>query len=215
MAGLLGHARKRSSLGTAGWCDGNWTYAHRRTGRPPLADETVALVCRLARENLRWGHARTAGELRKLGVAVSKTTVATVLRRNGLPPAPRWVGPSWSELLRAQAKGIVAADFFTVDSVILRRDYVLFMIEVERRVGHVLGVTANPADAWVAQSAHNFAAALEESGRRLWFLIRARDTKYVASFDAVFASVRIETVRAPVRPEGERLRRNLGAHRPS
>ncbi len=82
-----------------------WTYTHRRAGRPPLADETVELVCRLARENPRWGYARIVGELRKLGVAVSKTTVATVLRRNRLPPAPRRVGPSWSEFLAPRRKG--------------------------------------------------------------------------------------------------------------
>jgi len=75
---------------------------------------------------------------------VSKASVATVLRRHGLPPAPRRIGPTWVEFLRAQAKGIVAADFFTVDTVLLRRYYVLFVIEVERRVVHLLGVTAQP-----------------------------------------------------------------------
>ena len=177
----------------------HWTYAHRRGGRPPLADEAVELVCRLARENPRWGYLRIVGELRKLGVVVSKTAVAALLRRNGLPPAPRRVGPSWSEFLRAEARGILASDFFIVDSVLLRRYYVFFMIEVERRVVHVLGVTTNPTGAWVTQVARNFAAALEESGRRFRFLIRDRDTKFVPSFDAVFTSMSIETIRTPVR----------------
>ena len=130
--------------------------------------------------------------------------MATVLRRNGLPPAPRRVGPGWSEFLRAQAEGILAADFFTVDSVILRRYYVLFMIEVERRVAHVLGVTANPTGLWVTQSARNFAAALDDGGRRFRYLVRDRDTKYVASFDAVFSSIgtRDHPHSAPS-PEGE------------
>ena len=104
---------------------------------------------RLSRENPRWGYLRIVGELKKLGIAVSKGSVANVLRRNGLPPAPRRAGPTWNEFLRAQAKGVLATDFFTVDSVLLRRYYVLFVIEVERRVVHLLGVTTNPGNLWV------------------------------------------------------------------
>jgi putative transposase len=121
-----------------------WTYPHRRQGRPALAEETVELICRLARENPRWGYVRIVGELKKLNVSVSKTSVATALRRHGLPPAPRRHGPTWSQFLSAQAKGIVATDFFHADSVMLRRYYVLFVIELERRVVHVLGVTTKP-----------------------------------------------------------------------
>ena len=109
-----------------------------------MADETVELICRLARENPRWGYLRIVGELKKLGTLVSKTSVATVLRRPGLPPAPRRSGPTWSELLHAQAELVLATGFFTVDSVLLRRYYVPFVIEVRTRVAHLLGVTANP-----------------------------------------------------------------------
>jgi hypothetical protein len=77
----------------------------RRPGRPPLAAETRGLIQRLARENPRWGYIRIQGELLKLGIDVSATTIATVLRRSGLGPAPRRIGPSWSEFLRAQAHG--------------------------------------------------------------------------------------------------------------
>src|ERR1039458_2769349 len=119
------------------------------------------------------------------------------LRRHGLPPAPRREGPTWSEFLSAQAKGIVATDFFHVDTVLLRRYYVLFVLE--RRVVHVLGVTTNPSGPWVTQVARNFAADLDDTGQRFRFLIRDRDTKFTASFDAVFASVGIETIRTPVR----------------
>ena len=198
MAGLLGHARNGPRLAPPPGATaldlrsppGGPAATRRRDGQaglPPGEGEPSL------------GYVRIVGELRKLGVAVSKTTVATVLRRNGLPPAPRRVGPSWSEFLRAQAKGILATDFFTIDSVILRRYYVLFVIEVERRVVHVLGVTANPTDVWVTQSARNFAAALDDGGGRFRFLVRDRDTKFVASFDAVLASVGIETVCAPLR----------------
>ena len=122
----------------------HWTNPHRQPGRPALPSETVELICRLGRENPRWGYLRIVGELKKLGITVSKTSVASVLRRHGLSPAPRREGPTWSEFLSAQAKGIVATDFFHVDTVLLRRYYVLFVIELERRVVHALGVTTNP-----------------------------------------------------------------------
>jgi transposase InsO family protein len=176
-----------------------WTYPHRSPGRPPLPEETVELIIRLARENPRWGYLRVVGELKKLGVTVSKSSVASVLRRHGLPRAPRRVGPTWTEFLRAQAKGIVATDFFSVDTVLLRRYYVLFVNELERRVVHVLGVTANPNGPWVAQVARNFCAELEHTGRTLRFLIRDRDTKFTTNFDNVFASIGAETILTPVR----------------
>ena len=192
-----------------------WTYPHRKPGRPALAQETVELIVRLARENPRWGYLRIVGELKKLGVAVSKTSVATVLRRHRLPPAPRRSGPTWSEFLRAQAKGILATDFFTVDTITLRRLYVLFVIEIDRRRVHLLGVTANPNGPWVTQVARNFASDLEDAGRHFRFLIRDRDTKFTASFDAVLASIGIETIRTPVAsPQGERFRRAVRADRP-
>ena len=153
---------------------------------------------RLARENPRWGYLRIVGELKKLGVAVSKTTVAAVLRRHRLPPAPRRSGPTWSQFLKAQAKGLLATDFFTVEAATLRRYYVLFVIEIERRVVHLLGVTANPDGPWVDQVARNFASELDDAGRRFRFLIRDRDAKFSSSFDAVLASVGTEAVLTPV-----------------
>ena len=176
-----------------------WTYSHRGPGRPPLPDETVELIVRLAQENSRWGYLRIVGELKKVGVIVSKGSVANVLRRHGLRPAPRRAEPTWVEFLRAQAKGIVATDFFTVDTVLLRRYYVLFVVEIERRVVHVLGVTANPNEGWVTQVARNFCAELEEAGRKLRFLVRDRDTKFTANFDQVFASIGAETILTPIR----------------
>jgi transposase InsO family protein len=177
----------------------HWTYPHRPPGRPALLDETVELICRVARENPRWGYLRIVGELKKLGICVSKTSVAAVLRRHGLSPAPRRAGLTWTQFLSAQAKGIVATDFFHVDTVFLRRYYVLFVVELERRVVHVLGATANPSSPWVTQVARNFAADLENAGRRFRFLIRDRDTKFTASFDGVFTSIGVEAIRTPVR----------------
>jgi len=207
LAGLVPRERWGSFLVTPqtilGWHRAlvrrRWTYPHRRPGRPALPDETIQLICRFARENPRWGYLRIVGELKKLNVTVSKTSVAMVLRRHGLPPAPRREGPTWTQFLSAQAKGIVATDFFHVDTVLLRRYYVLFVIELERRVVHVLGVTTNPNGQWVTQVARNFAADLEETGRRFRFLIRDRDTKFTASFDEVFTSIGVEIIKTPVR----------------
>ena len=117
----------------------------------------------------------------------------------GISPAPWREGPIWTQFLSASAKGIVATDFFHVDTVMLRRYSVLFVIELERRVVHVLGVTTNPNGPWVTQVARNVANDLEDAGGRFGFLIGDRDTKFTASFDEVLASIGVETIRTPVR----------------
>jgi putative transposase len=139
-----------------------WTYGSRGPGRPPLDPDVVAMILRLARENPRWGTRRIAGELGKLGISVSETTIRGVLRRKGIPPAPRRGGPSWREFMRTQAAGIVACDFFTVETAWLRRYYVLFFIEIASRRVHLAGCTANPSGRWVAQQARNLAHELGE-----------------------------------------------------
>jgi putative transposase len=123
----------------------SWTYPRQgRLAPNALGDDVVELVLRLARENPRWGYLRIVGECRKLAVAVSATSVRNVLRRHRLRPAPRTSGPSWSEFLRAQAASTLACDFFHVDSVTLRRLYVLFFIDLDRRKVFLAGVTAHP-----------------------------------------------------------------------
>jgi len=128
---------------------GAWTYPHRQPGRPPLAREVEQLIVRLARENPCWGYQRIKGELGGLGIQVSATTIRVMLHRHGLGPAPRRTTTTWRAFLRRQAAGIIACDFFTVDTVWLRRLYVLFFIEHDTRVVHLAGVTANPDGAWV------------------------------------------------------------------
>src|ERR1019366_420613 len=108
-----------------------WTYSHRRPGRPTLPAGTVSLVLRLAQENPTWGYRRVHGELATMGVRLAPSSVWATLRRHGIGPAPRRSGPTWSEFLRAQATTMLACDFFTVDTVLLRRLYVLFFIEVD------------------------------------------------------------------------------------
>jgi len=111
------------------------------------------LIVRLARENPHWGYQRIKGELQRLGVRVSATAISTTLRRHGLDPAPRRTPTTWRAFLRRQAAGIVACDFFTVDTVWLRRLYVLFFIELDTRRVHLAGVTTNPDGSWITQQA--------------------------------------------------------------
>jgi putative transposase len=174
-----------------------WTYA-RRPGRPPIAKERRALILRLARENPRWGYQRIVGELKGLGVVVSATTVRKVLREEQLGPAAKRKGPSWREFLRAQAKSVIAVDFFTVDTVWLQRLYVLFFIEVGSRRVHFAGCTVHPHAEWVTQQARQVAWTLAGRAEPLRFLIRDHDRKFTGGFDAVFEAEHIRIVRTPI-----------------
>ena len=176
-----------------------WTYLHRTAGRPSVPAGTVALVLRLARENPTWGYRRIGGELTGLGIRLAPSSVWAILRRHGIEPSPRCSGPTWAEFCRAQAKGLIACDFLSVDTVLLRRLYVLFFIELDTRVVHLAGVTSNPAGAWVTQQARNFCQRIADRLTPVRFLIRDRDTKFTSSFDAVFAAEGIRTIRTPVR----------------
>jgi hypothetical protein len=104
-----------------------WTYPPRKPGRPPTGRALRELVVRLARETPRWGYRRIAGELVKLGFRLSPSTVRRVLTSAGLEPAPRSGAVSWRAFLRRQAAGTLACDFFTVETVTLRRLYVLLL----------------------------------------------------------------------------------------
>ena len=143
----------------------------------------------------RVGYRRIQGELVGLGYPVAPSTVWSILRRHGIDPAPRRSGPTWSEFLAAQARAVLACDFFTVDTVFLRRLYVLIFVEVATRRVHLGGISANPTGDWVTQRARELSERF--SGFR--FLIRDRDAKFSASFDAIFAAQATEVIRTPVR----------------
>src|SRR2546422_3100363 len=174
-----------------------WAQPQRSPGRPPVERRVRELVLRLARENPRWGYPRIAGELLKLGVRVSPSTVRRLLLAAGLPPAPRRDGPSWREFLRQQAASVLACDFFTVETITLRRYYVLFFIGLGSRRVHLAGCTTNPTGAWVTQQARNlsFTGLFD----RMRFLIHDRDSKFSAAFDEVFRSEGITVIETPIR----------------
>jgi len=175
-----------------------WTYPHSQ-GRPSLPAGTVGIVLRLARENPTWGYRRIHGELATMGVRLAPSSIWTILRHHGIEPSPIRIGPTWAEFLRAQASSMLACDFFTVDTVLLRRLYVLFFIEIDTRRVHLSGITASPVGVWVVQQARNLNSALAERARPIRFLIRDRDAKFTANFDEVFHAEGIRIIRTPVR----------------
>jgi putative transposase len=174
-----------------------WTQPRRSPGRPAVDDRIRHLVLRFARENPGWGYPRIAGELLKLGLRVSPSTVRRILLAAGLSPAPRRSGPSWRRFLRQQAASMLACDFFTVETISLRRFYVLFFIELGSRRVHLAGCTTNPSGAWVTQQARNlsFTGVFE----RMRFLIHDHDSKFAAAFDQVFRSEGIKVIHTPIR----------------
>ena len=176
-----------------------WTTSHTRPGRPAVLAGVRALVLRLATENPTWGYRRVHGELAGLGYRIGASTVWKILHTAGIDPAPRPAGPTWAQFLPTQAQTILACDLFHLDTVTLQRLYAFFVIEHATRRVHILGVTAHPTGAWLTQLARNLLMDLDDAGRRFRFLIRDRDAKFTAAFDAVFTAIDIRIIKTPVR----------------
>ena len=173
-----------------------WTYHHKtaRVGRPPTPAEIRQLVLRLDSDNPTWGYRRIHGEIRRLGHKIAASTVWSILRKAGREPTPNRTGPSWSQFIASQTKVLVATDFFTVDTVMLRRYYVLFFIELDTRRIHLAGITTNPDGPWTTKAARKM---LVNWNHRTRFVIRDRGSQYTRTFDNVFAAIGADVIHTP------------------
>ena len=171
-----------------------------KRGRPPIDPELRRLIIRLANENPDWGYRRIRGELTRLGHKLAASTVWKVLRTAGIDPTRDRTGPSWSEFIRSQSKTILATDFACVDTALLRRFHVLFVIEVATRHVHLAGITANPTGSWTTQAARNLTMKLGDR-HPFRFLIRDGAGQFTRSFDAALAGSGITAIRTPRSPQ--------------
>jgi transposase len=174
------------------------TSKRRKPGRPPTVQNIARLAVRLAEENPLWGYRRIHGELAKLGVTIAPSTVYEILRAAGIDPAPRRAGPTWRQFLHAQAAGILAVDFLHVDTMLLKKLYILVFIEHGTRRMHLGGVTANPTSEWTVQQARNLALSLDERFEAIRFLIRDRGPNFTRSFDAIFQTTGTRILRTAI-----------------
>ena len=179
-----------------------WTFPHKaRGGRPRLSQEIEELIVRMAKENPRWGYGKIQGELQKLNYTVSESAVRDVLKRHHIQPALKRNGSeSWRHLMAHYKEQILACDFFTVDTLWLKRLYVLFFIELGTRQVHLAGITAHPNAGWVTQQARQVVWELSESKADIRFLIRDRDSKLTQEFDTVFQAEGTQIIQTPFRP---------------
>ena len=175
----------------------HWSQPHRRPGRPATTVEIRQLIIRLASQNPTWGYRRIHGELAGLGHCIASSTVWQILKTNGIDPAPNRSDVAWSEFLHSQAA--VACDFFTVDTALLRRFYVLFFIHIPTRQVLYAGITANPTGAWTTQAARNLWLRNRAQLTDARALVRDRGSQFVDAFDEVFRTEGLKILKTPVR----------------
>jgi transposase InsO family protein len=175
----------------------HWTQPTQNPGRPSTPTELRQLVLRLAAENPTWGYRRIHGELTDLGHRLASSTVWKILKTNGINPAPKRSDITWSQFLHSQAA--VACDFFTVDTALLRRYYLLFFIDVSTREVFFAGVTSNPTGAWTTQAARNLFLQHHDRFAGSRALVRDRGSQFVDAFDDIFRTEGLKILRTPVR----------------
>jgi transposase InsO family protein len=180
-----------------------WTHRRRSPGRPRIMEVIADLVVRMARENPRWGYTRIRGALDNLGHRVGRTTVANILKRNGIDPAPeRGKRMTWSQFLKAHWNVLAAADFFTVEVWGPRglvTFYLFFVIELATRRVEIAGITPSPNESWMVQIGRNLTDPVDGFLADKQLLIIDRDSKYSAAFRSLLADAGIEPVRLPAR----------------
>ncbi|MBC8195357.1 MAG: transposase [Acidimicrobiia bacterium] len=174
----------------------HWTQPSRGPGRPSTATEIRKLVLRLANENPTWGYRRIHGELAGLGHHIASSTVWKILKTTGIDPAPHRSDVTWSQFLHSQAA--VACDFFTVDTALLRRCYVLFFIHIPTRQVFYAGTTANPTGAWTTQAARNLLLRHTNHLAGSRALVRDRGSQFVNAFDEIFRTENFKILKSPV-----------------
>src|SRR5206468_12947916 len=177
--------------------------AYRAPGRPRTATEISGLVVRMAEENRRWGYRRIQGALSNLGHILARTTIANILKRHGIDPAPeRSRQTTWKEFLTRHWDQIVATDFFTVEVWTcsgLPRFVILFFMDVSTRRVEIGGIASLGNGLWMAQIARNLTDAVDGlfTGKR--YLIHDRDPLYTREFLITLGAVGIESVKLPPR----------------
>jgi putative transposase len=177
----------------------HWTQPPRpKAGRPPIDPELRRLIIRLAGENPTWGYRRIHGELMRLGHKLAASTIWKILRSAGIDPTRDRTGPSWSEFIKSQSEAIIATDFACVDTALLRRFHVLFVIEINTRRVHLAGITTNPTGPWTTQAARNLTMRLSDH-HPFKFLIRDGAGQFTRTFDTVLAGAGIRAIRTPPR----------------
>ena len=178
-----------------------WTFRRKGPGRPRVKATIEELVMRMATENPRWGYTRIQGALLNLGHRVARGTVANILRREGIEPAPtRGTRTPWSVFLKAHWRSLVAADFLTVEVWKLRglmTYYVLFFIELPTRAVRIAGITTNPAEAWMLQIARNACDVDDGVLSGGTKLLMDRDAKYSGDWRAFLKEQGVEVIRLP------------------
>jgi transposase InsO family protein len=175
--------------------------AFRTPGRPPTSIEISSLVVRMAEENQGWGYRRIQGALSNLGHSIARTTVANILKRHGIEPAPeRNRKTTWKEFLRRHWSQIIATDFFTMEvwtCTGLRRFTVLFFMDLSTRRVEIGGISSSADGLWMAQIARNLTDAVDGFLCGKKYLIHDRDALYTKEFLSILADARVRSIKLP------------------